>query len=35
MRELVDHARTRLDVMNPYLTDADFIQRIEAAASAA
>ena len=32
MRELVDHSRTRLDVMNPYLTDADFIQRIEAAA---
>ena len=32
MRDLIDHAQTRLDVMNPYLTDADMIQRITAAA---
>jgi cardiolipin synthase len=32
MRDLIDHAKTRLDVMNPYLTDADMIQRITAAA---
>ena len=31
-RELVDHARRRIDVMNPYLTDADMIQRLAAAA---
>ena len=32
MRGLIDHARRRLDVMNPYFTDADMIDRIEAAA---
>ena len=32
MRELIDHAQSRLDVMNPYFTDADMIGRIEAAA---
>jgi cardiolipin synthase len=32
IRELIDHARTRLDIMNPYVTDSDMIQRIEAAA---
>lgn len=32
IRELIDHARTRLDLENPYVTDADMIQRIEAAA---
>jgi cardiolipin synthase len=31
-RELIDGAKTRLDVMNPYLTDADMIERILAAA---
>ena len=31
-RELIDTARTRLDVMNPYFTDADMIQRLVAAA---
>ena len=32
IRQLVDHARTRLDIMNPYVTDADMIQRLVAAA---
>jgi cardiolipin synthase len=32
IRSLIDHARTRLDIMNPYLTDADMIQRVIAAA---
>ena len=32
MRVLIDHARTRLDIMNPYFTDADVIQRVIAAA---
>ncbi len=32
LRELVDHAQRRIDVMNPYLTDADMIQRLTAAA---
>jgi len=32
IRGLIDHARTRLDIMNPYVTDADMIQRIIAAA---
>jgi cardiolipin synthase len=31
-RELFDNAKTRLDVMNPYFTDADMIQRLVAAA---
>jgi cardiolipin synthase A/B len=31
-RELIDEATTRLDLMNPYLTDADMIQRLVAAA---
>jgi len=31
-RELIDNAKRRLDVMNPYFTDADMIQRIVAAA---
>jgi cardiolipin synthase len=31
-RELIDDATTRIDVMNPYLTDADIIQRLIAAA---
>jgi cardiolipin synthase len=30
--ELIDHARTRLDLMNPYFTDAAMIQRVIAAA---
>ena len=30
--ELIDHASTRLDLMNPYFTDADMIQRVIAAA---
>ena len=29
---LIDHARTRLDIMNPYFTDADMVQRVIAAA---
>jgi cardiolipin synthase len=33
MRVLIDHARRRLDVMNPYFTDADMLYRIEAAAA--
>jgi cardiolipin synthase len=32
IREQIDGARERLDVMNPYLTDADMVQRILAAA---
>jgi cardiolipin synthase len=32
IRQLIDHARTRLDLMNPYFTDADIIQRVVAAA---
>ena len=32
IREQIDGARERLDVMNPYLTDADMLQRIVAAA---
>jgi cardiolipin synthase A/B len=32
IRRLIDHARKRLDIMNPYFTDADMIQRVTAAA---
>ena len=32
IRELIDHARKRLDIMNPYFSDADMIQRVIAAA---
>ena len=32
IRALIDHARTRLDIMNPYFTDADIVQRVIAAA---
>ncbi len=32
IREQIDEARTRLDVMNPYVTDGDMIERILAAA---
>jgi cardiolipin synthase len=32
IRQLIDHARTRLDLMNPYFTDADMVQRVIAAA---
>jgi len=32
IREQIDHARLRLDVMNPYVTDHDMIERILAAA---
>jgi cardiolipin synthase len=32
LRSLIDHAKTRLDIMNPYFTDADMIQRVVAAA---
>jgi cardiolipin synthase len=32
IRQLIDGARTRLDLMNPYFTDADIIQRVVAAA---
>lgn len=32
IRELIDSASTRLDLMNPYFTDADVIQRVIAAA---
>ena len=32
IREQIDGARRRLDVMNPYLTDRDFLERILAAA---
>jgi len=33
IRELIDNAETRLDIMNPYLTDRDIIERIIAAAN--
>jgi cardiolipin synthase len=32
IRALIDHSRTRLDIMNPYFTDADMVQRVIAAA---
>ena len=32
LREAIDGARERLDVMNPYVTDRDMIERILAAA---
>jgi cardiolipin synthase len=32
IRVLIDHARSRLDIMNPYFTDADIVQRVLAAA---
>ena len=32
IRQLIDHATTRLDLMNPYFTDSDMIQRVIAAA---
>ncbi len=32
IRNLIDHARTRIDLMNPYVTDDDMIQRIVNAA---
>jgi cardiolipin synthase len=32
IRQLIDHARKRLDIMNPYFTDADMIDRVIAAA---
>ena len=32
IREQIDGARERLDVMNPYVTDRDMIERILAAA---
>jgi cardiolipin synthase len=32
IRSLVDHAHARLDIMNPYFTDADIVQRVLAAA---
>ena len=32
IRELIDHAKTRLDIENAYFTDADMIQRVTAAA---
>jgi len=32
MREMIDDAQQRIDVMNPYLTDADMIQRLIASA---
>jgi cardiolipin synthase len=32
IRGLIDHARTRIDVMNPYVTDADMTRRLIAAA---
>jgi cardiolipin synthase len=32
IRQLIDGAKTRLDLMNPYFTDADMIQRVIAAA---
>ena len=32
IRALIDHARTRLDIMNPYFTDVDIVQRVIAAA---
>jgi cardiolipin synthase len=32
IRELIDNAHTRLDIMNPYFTDSDMIDRVLAAA---
>jgi cardiolipin synthase A/B len=32
IREEIDHATTRLDIMNPYFTDADIVRRVVAAA---
>jgi cardiolipin synthase len=32
IRQLIDNTRKRLDIMNPYFTDADMIQRVIAAA---
>ena len=32
LREQIDGARRRLDVMNPYVTDRDMIERVLAAA---
>jgi cardiolipin synthase A/B len=32
IRQLIDHARTRLDIMNPYFTDVDMVERVIAAA---
>jgi cardiolipin synthase A/B len=32
IRELIDNAKTRLDIMNPYVTDAEVVKRVEAAA---
>ena len=32
IRELIDQAHTRLDLMNPYFTDADIVKRVVAAA---
>jgi cardiolipin synthase len=32
IQQLIDHARRRLDIMNPYFTDADMIDRVVAAA---
>jgi cardiolipin synthase len=32
MRAAIDNATTRLDVMNPYVTDSDILERLEAAA---
>ena len=32
IRQLIDHARRRLDIMNPYFTDADMVRRVIAAA---
>ena len=32
IRQLIDDARTRLDIMNPYFTDTDMIERVVAAA---
>ena len=32
IRGLIDHAQRRIDIMNPYVTDADMIQRLVAAA---
>ena len=32
IRQLIDHAKTRIDIENPYFTDSDMIQRVIAAA---
>src|SRR3954454_14792003 len=32
IRQLIDHARKRLDIMNPYFTDRDMVARVVAAA---